>query len=468
MPVFNYPGKEVNIKIVYYGPGLSGKTTNIQYIHENIRPDVKGKLVSLATQTDRTLFFDFLPMELGSLGGYKIRLHLYTVPGQVHYNATRKLVLKGVDGVVLVADSQKAMKEANLESLANLEKNLQSYGKDLETLPHIIQGNKRDLDNLLSIENLNSQLNHYGAPFMEAVASSGDGVLESLREILKLVMRSLKDQFPLGESADEEQMTEPAKEDLPQEETPEKEDAPAEAEVPEEIPPGEEPSEEPSIVPVLPEEAEMLEPVQIEETEDIPLESQYVDETRTILDGENRVVVSVPVSGVGEVELTVQISARMADPSPVASPEQNEPDEPADPEVLDQIQGETDEDLPPIDDAPPMEELMTDLDEEVQLGSLDEPLGEPIPDPYAETSMEPLPQELAIPDSAEQDAAIEDISSLDEPAEETSGKDEGETIYDPSFEELEFSAENGEIPGLVDEKKKGKKKGLLGMFKKKG
>jgi hypothetical protein len=266
-------------------------------------------------------------------------------------------------------------------------------------------------------------------------------------------------------------LTEPIEEDPSKEEMTEKEYAPAETEVQKEIPPGEEPSEEPSIVPVLPEEAELLEPAQVEETEDTIQESQYVDETRTMLDGENRFVISVPVSGVGEVELTVQISARIADPSPVASTEQNGPDEPADLQALDQMQGENDEDLPPIDDAPPMEEMMPDLDEEVQLGPLEEPLGEPIPDPYAETSMEPLPKELVARDSAEKDAAMEDALSRDEPFEEvsdeTSGKDEGETIYDPSFEELEFSAENGEVPGLADEKKKGKKKGLLGMFKKK-
>ena len=198
MPVFNYPKKEVNVKVVYYGPGLSGKTTNLQKIHDGIKPDFRGKLISLATQTDRTLFFDFMPMELGSLGGYKIRLHLYTVPGQVHYNATRKLVLKNVDGVVFVADSQKAMNDANIESVLNLEKNLQSYGKSLSELPHIIQANKRDLDDVISLEEIGSLLNHHGAAITEAVASEGTGVLETLTEIVRLVMKELREQFSSG------------------------------------------------------------------------------------------------------------------------------------------------------------------------------------------------------------------------------------------------------------------------------
>jgi len=195
LPVFNYAKKEVNLKIVYYGPGLSGKTTNLQSIHDGIKPESKGKLVSLATQTDRTLFFDFMPMELGNFGGFKIRLHLYTVPGQVHYNATRKLVLKGVDGVVFVADSQKAMAEANIESFSNLEKNLLSYGKALEEIPHLIQANKRDLEDILSLEEISSRLNRHGALVTEAVASEGTGVMETLSEIIRMVMRSLRDQL---------------------------------------------------------------------------------------------------------------------------------------------------------------------------------------------------------------------------------------------------------------------------------
>jgi len=198
MPVFNYPKKEVNVKVVYYGPGLSGKTTNLQKIHDGIKPEFRGKLVSLATQTDRTLFFDFMPMDLGSLGGYKVRLHLYTVPGQVHYNATRKLVLKGVDGIVFVADSQMAMNDANVESVLNLEKNLQSYGKSLDEIPHVIQANKRDLDDVITMEEITSLLNLHGAIVTEASASEGKGVMETLTEIVRLVMRGLRDQFTAG------------------------------------------------------------------------------------------------------------------------------------------------------------------------------------------------------------------------------------------------------------------------------
>ncbi len=196
MPVIDFHKKEVNFKVVYYGPGLSGKTTNIQYIHEQIKSKFKGKLVSLATQTDRTLFFDFLPVDLGEMGGYKIRMHLYTVPGQVHYNATRKLVLKGVDGIVFVADSQMTMKDANIESILNLEKNLQSHGKELKSLPHLIQCNKRDLENLMPISTIKHLLNRYGMPMTEAVATEGTGVLETLREVVKLVVREARDDLP--------------------------------------------------------------------------------------------------------------------------------------------------------------------------------------------------------------------------------------------------------------------------------
>lgn len=247
MPVFNYAKKEVNLKIVYYGPGLSGKTTNLQSIHDGIKPGSKGKLVSLATQTDRTLFFDFMPMELGSFGGFRIRLHLYTVPGQVHYNATRKLVLKGVDGVVFVADSQRPMAEANLESFSNLEKNLRSYGKALEEIPHLIQANKRDLANILSMEEVASMLNRHDAPLTEAVASDGTGVIETLSEIVRMVMRGLREQLytPQNERASGEKVPEKEVAPLIQESEPE-----PEAELkPESEPEGEaEPEEEPELV----------------------------------------------------------------------------------------------------------------------------------------------------------------------------------------------------------------------------
>ncbi len=193
MAIFDYQKKEINLKIVYYGPGLSGKTSNLQYIFDHTRAENKGKLVSLATQTDRTLFFDFLPLELGSLGGYKMRFHLYTVPGQVHYDATRKLVLKGVDGIVFVADSQREMKEANIQSFVNMEKNLLSYNKKLKELPVVLQANKRDLPEVMSMEELNLLLNRYQFPSVEASATTGMGVLETLRLVTRLVIRSIQD-----------------------------------------------------------------------------------------------------------------------------------------------------------------------------------------------------------------------------------------------------------------------------------
>jgi signal recognition particle receptor subunit beta len=194
MALLNYKKKEINAKIVYYGPGLSGKTTNIQFIHSKLRPDHRGKLMTLATQTDRTLFFDFLPVELGEIRGLKTRFQLYTVPGQVFYNATRKLVLKNVDGVVFIADSDPAHLADNLESLKNLEQNLTFHGKDIREIPLVIQYNKRDLPNAMSVADLQAKLNAYGAPTTEASSGAGGkGVLETLTLISKLVLQRLRD-----------------------------------------------------------------------------------------------------------------------------------------------------------------------------------------------------------------------------------------------------------------------------------
>ena len=172
MSFINYSSREINCKIVYYGPGLCGKTTNIQYIYDKTNPGAKGKLISLATETDRTLFFDFLPLSLGEIRGFKTRFHLYTVPGQVFYDASRKLILKGVDGVVYVGDSQMERMEANIESLENLSSNLQEQGYDLNKLPYVVQYNKRDLPNAASLADLNKVLNTRGVPFVEASAKS--------------------------------------------------------------------------------------------------------------------------------------------------------------------------------------------------------------------------------------------------------------------------------------------------------
>ncbi len=192
MALVNHTTREINAKIVYYGPGLCGKTTNIHLIYHRIAPNQRGKLISLATETDRTLFFDFLPVELGSIKNYRVRFHLYTVPGQVFYNATRKLVLKGADGVIFVADSQRAMLDANLESLANLRDNFAEQGVNIIDFPTVIQYNKRDLPDILSVDELNASLNPRKVPFYEAVATTGEGVLKTFTAISKLVLQDMQ------------------------------------------------------------------------------------------------------------------------------------------------------------------------------------------------------------------------------------------------------------------------------------
>jgi mutual gliding-motility protein MglA len=201
MVLFNYSTRELTAKIVYYGPGLCGKTTNLQYIYNSLPESVrKGKMLSLATKTDRTLFFDFLPIELGTIRGMRTRVQLYTVPGQVFYNSTRKLVLKGADGVVFVADSQAKMIEANVESYKNLEENLREMGIRLEEIPLVMQFNKRDLQNLASIEEMNTRINRHNAPFYEAVAMTGIGVEDTLKAITKLVLNNLSTRYRIEES----------------------------------------------------------------------------------------------------------------------------------------------------------------------------------------------------------------------------------------------------------------------------
>jgi signal recognition particle receptor subunit beta len=192
MTFINYASREINCKIVYYGPGLCGKTTNLQYIYDSTAPAAKGKLISLATETDRTLFFDFMPLELGTVRGFKTRFHLYTVPGQVYYDASRKLILKGVDGVVFVADSQEERMDANIESLYNLEENLATQGYDLNQIPYVLQLNKRDLPNVAPVEELSSELLRKGEPVYEAVATSGEGVFDTLKAVAKQVLTELR------------------------------------------------------------------------------------------------------------------------------------------------------------------------------------------------------------------------------------------------------------------------------------
>jgi hypothetical protein len=191
MTFINYASREINCKIVYYGPGLCGKTTNLQYIYDKTNPNAKGKLISLATETDRTLFFDFLPLELGTVRGFKTRFHLYTVPGQVFYDASRKLILKGVDGVIFVADSQVERMDANIESVENLVVNLKSQGYDLMNIPYVLQLNKRDLPNVGAAEEMKRLLVKKGEPVFEAVAPKGIGVFETLKGVAKLVLSEL-------------------------------------------------------------------------------------------------------------------------------------------------------------------------------------------------------------------------------------------------------------------------------------
>ncbi len=192
MAIINYAAREMTTKIVYYGPGLSGKTTSIQYIHTKINPANKGKLVSLATETDRTLFFDFFPVDFGQIGGFKVKFNFYTVPGQVHYNSTRKLVLQGCDGVVFVADSQEGMREQNFESLDNLKGNLQLHGLDPETIPFAIQYNKRDLPGAMTVDLMRRELNARGVPDFETNAVHGDGIMETMKAICKTVLEDLR------------------------------------------------------------------------------------------------------------------------------------------------------------------------------------------------------------------------------------------------------------------------------------
>lgn len=191
MSFINHMAKEINCKVVYYGPGLCGKTTNLQYIFERATPEARGKMISLATETERTLFFDFLPLTLGTVKGFKLRFHLYTVPGQVFYDASRKLILKGADGVVFVADSQIERAEANIESIENMEHNLQEHGVKLENLGYVIQYNKRDMPSAMPLEEIRAQLNTRGVTEFEACARTGVGVFETLKGVSRLIMQRI-------------------------------------------------------------------------------------------------------------------------------------------------------------------------------------------------------------------------------------------------------------------------------------
>jgi mutual gliding-motility protein MglA len=191
MSMINYASREINCKLVYYGPGLGGKTTNLEYVYSKVSPDTRGKLISLATEQERTLFFDFLPVDLGTIRGFKTRFHLYTVPGQVYYNASRRLILKGVDGIVFVADSQAERMDANIAAMQNLYENLADYGYDPVNIPIVLQWNKRDLPTAVSEQELNDNLNPDNLPAFGAVAVTGEGVFETLKAVSKAVIKTL-------------------------------------------------------------------------------------------------------------------------------------------------------------------------------------------------------------------------------------------------------------------------------------
>jgi len=194
MVQINFAQKSVTVKIVYYGPGMSGKTTNLEIVHQRAPESNKGDLTSISTDGDRTLFFDFMPLDLGTVAGMRTQFQLYTVPGQVYYNSTRKLVLQGVDGVIFIADSSASMMEENLESLRNLEENLREYGKDIMTIPMVIQYNKRDLPDALPVEELEAKINRFGAPSFEGIASSGQGVFPTLKSLAASVLDTIHEQ----------------------------------------------------------------------------------------------------------------------------------------------------------------------------------------------------------------------------------------------------------------------------------
>ncbi len=192
MSLVNYTTKEINLKIVYYGPGLGGKTTNLKFIYSKVGEKTKGKLLTLATELDRTLFFDFLPFDVGEIKGFRLRLHLYTVPGQVFYNASRRIILRGADGVIFVADSQKERREDNIDSFKNLADNLTHFNKNLDDIPYVLQYNKRDLPNIMSVDEMQSILNPENKiPYFEAVAIKGIGVFETLKKLVAMVINTI-------------------------------------------------------------------------------------------------------------------------------------------------------------------------------------------------------------------------------------------------------------------------------------
>jgi signal recognition particle receptor subunit beta len=339
MALFNYATRELSAKVVFYGPGLSGKTTNIEMVHHLLKPEQKGRLISLPTETDRTLFFDFLPLDLGQIKGFKVRFHLYTVPGQVFYNATRRLVLQGVDGVVFVADSQVDMMSSNVESLKNLRDNLATYGKKLEELPFVMQYNKRDLKKITSAKEMSAQLNDLNAPVYEGIAKDGIGVTETLVGISRLVFANLRKNLLLpGETEELEGAVEiadvaagetqsPGGAELLEEisEIEEIPDLPEVEEVPDvievaEVPDVSEVAKAPDVpeveeIPDLPEVAEVSDVSEVAEAPDVP-EVREIPETTEMPEGVEMIVPQREVSPEAFPEETPVGKGKSADEAP--------------------------------------------------------------------------------------------------------------------------------------------------------
>lgn len=449
MVLVNYTTRELTAKLVYYGPGLCGKTTNLQYIFEHLLPeDRRGKMVSLATETDRTLFFDFLPLEIGTIRGLKTRLQLYTVPGQVHYNATRKIVLKGADGIVFVADSQATMKGANLESYQNMKANLAEHGLDLEKIPHVFQFNKRDLDGAMSVEEMEADLNEFNAPFWEAVAVQGIGVEDTLKSVVKLVLKNLATRFQpegAGEEAEAGQAPVTSAGQPPVAAPVEAEPvASAEPVVPEAVPTAEPvPEAMPHLAPESPLLAPSGELLSLEfpgnPAETIVATDQDEGDEEILEVGEGDLLPddeespSAPAADLGELgppdlggpsPLAAE-SAPPAGAEPVLPPE---PPPAAMPPPL--PQPEPAEAVSPFGEAdePPMETPGTGGGDE-PFGDLGAPLGEPAPPPELDLGALPAGEELAAP--------------LDDQARAL----RGDTILSP--EPLEGLATEADLPGAA-------------------
>jgi signal recognition particle receptor subunit beta len=450
MVFFNYALRKLNAKIVYYGPGLCGKTTNLQWIHDHFEGGDRGKMISLATEGDRTIFFDLLPIEIGTIRGMEVTLQLYTVPGQVHYNSTRQLVLKGADGVVFVADSQRAMHQSNLESLTNLGENLQLQGIEIDDFPHVLQFNKRDLGDLLSIEELNNSLNRFSVPIFEAVATEGIGVQETLEGIVKLVMRSLRERYePAGMAG--RVRPKPSRPARPQPAAP---SAPRPPAAPQ--PPPATPQRPPSAAPAPPQPAPTLPAAQV-----APPPAAAVPP-------------SAPEVLQSDVDTADMLEARPATAPPPAAPQQSPPKrvhydvtavhELGGPTADDQILAQTDEIDFNVVESAPHEDTFSDEEtfggDEPQAGSSVREVAQGMVAEYlGSESVEPEAPDFGEMDlGAESLAESQEIELLDEDSEEVGALGELSLSEEPRFsdsgiEELELELDDSAfepVTGLTD------------------